>query len=156
MRYFVTDLRGMLARIRTSSLARNAGWMLAGQGGNFFLQVGYFLMVARLLGVTEYGIFAGAFALVSSVTPYSSPGSQMIFMRYVSADRDLAQAYWGNILMVTAGLTLLLMASLAFAGDKLLGSGSVGLIVVLVVANCLMSQVVNSASVVFQTFEQLK
>jgi O-antigen/teichoic acid export membrane protein len=156
MRYFLFDLRSRLAEIRTNSLARNTGWMLVGQGGNFFLQAGYFLMLARLLGVTEYGVFAGALALVSSVTPYSSLGSQMIFMRYVSADRDSAQAYWGNAVMVTAGTSLLLMASLALAGDKLFGPGSVGLIVVLVVANCFMSQVVNNASTVFQTFEQLK
>ena len=156
MRYFGFDWRSNLERIRTSSLARNTGWMFVGQGGNFFLQAGYFLAVARLLGVTEYGIFAGAAALVNAVTPYSSLGTQMLFMRYVSAARSRAQTYWGNVLMVTAGTSLLLMAGLALAGDKLFGAGRVGLIVVLVAANCFMSQIVTSASVVFQTFEQLK
>ncbi len=156
MRSSAFDLRRKLARICKSSLARNAGWILVGQGGNFFLQAGYFLALARLLGATEYGVFAGAFALVSSVTPYSSLGSQMIFMRYVSAERDSAQIYWGNMLMITAVSSLLLTAGLGLAGAKLLGPQSIGLIAVLVVANGFMSQVTNNASMVFQTFEQLK
>jgi O-antigen/teichoic acid export membrane protein len=137
-------------------MVRNTAWMIVGQGGNFFLQAGYFLLLARLVGVTEYGVFAGAFALVSFVTVYSSLGSSMIFMRYVSADRDSAQVYWGNILAISAGASLLLVPILAWTGSKLFGPGSVGLIVVLVVANCFMSQITNSASMVFQTFEHLK
>lgn len=149
-------LRGSLASLSTSSLAHNTGWMLIGQGGNFFLQAGYFLLLARVLGVTEYGIFAGAFALVSSVSPYSSLGSQMIFMRYVSEDRTTAQSYWGNVVAITAASTLLLTPVLAMAGYKLFGPQSVELIAVLVVTNCLMVQLGLSASTVFQTFEQLR
>jgi O-antigen/teichoic acid export membrane protein len=156
MPHFVIDARRRLAGIRKNALARNTAWMVAGQGGNFFLQAGYFLALARLLGVTEYGVFAGAFALVSAVTPYSSLGSQMIFMRYVSADRDSAQTYWGNMLMITAASSLVLTAGLALAGGRLFGRGTIALIAVLVVANCFMSQVVNNASMVFQTFEQLR
>lgn len=148
-------LRDKLSRIRTSSLARNTGWMIVGQGCNLFLQAGAFLLVARLLGVAEYGVFTGAFALVNSVTPYSSLGSAMIYMRYVSADRKMAPAYWGNALVITATTSLLLVAALAIAGRALFGSGSIWLIVVMVVANCLMSQIINNASVVFQTSEQL-
>ena len=150
------DLPSKLTRIYGNSLARNTGWMIAGQGSNFFLQAGYFLVLTRLLGVTEFGIFAGAFALVNSVTPYSSLGSSMIFMRYVSADRDLAQVYWGNILAITSASSLPLMVLLALVGGKLFGHDRIGLIAVLVVANCFMSQIVNSAGSVFQTFEQLR
>jgi O-antigen/teichoic acid export membrane protein len=145
-----------LARIPTSSLARNTGWMLFGLGGNALLQAGAFLLLARLLGVTEYGIFAGAYALVNTVTPYSSLGSQMIFMRYVSADRSVARTYWGNTLLITAATSILLTGSLGVLGSRLFGPGTFGLIVVLVVANCFMSQITNNASAVFQTLEQLK
>ena len=156
MRSSVFDLRSKVARIGKSSLARNAGWTLAGQGGNFFLQAGCFLALARLLGTEEYGVFAGAFAFVSSLTPYSALGSQMIFMRYVSAERGLAQTYWGNMLMTASVSSLVLTGGLALAGGKLFGPQSMGLIAVLVVANGFMSQVATGASMVFQTFEQLK
>ena len=150
------QLKEKLVGLRKSSLLRNSGWAFAGLGGNFALQAGSFLLMARMLGVTEYGVFAGAFALVSSVTPYSSLGSQMIFMRHVSLDRKLAQAYWGNTLFVTAITTIFLVAGLALAGTKLFGAGAIGLIIVLVVANCFMSQVSANAGTVFQTFEQMR
>ena len=150
------QLKEKFERLRRSSLLRNSGWALVGLGGNFALQAGSFLLMARMLGVTEYGLFAGAFALVSSVTPYSSLGSQMIFMRHVSLDRKLAQTYWGNTLFVTAITSICLVFGLSLAGSKLFGAQTIGLIIVLVVANCFMSQVSANASSVFQTFEQMR
>lgn len=149
-------LAARVARIGTNSLVRNAGWMLAGQGGNFFLQAASFLLLARLLGVKEYGIFAGAFALVNAVTPYSALGSQMIFMRYVSADRSAAQTYWGNIVITTAAASLVLAAALVAAGSRIFGPQTIWLIAVLAISSGFMTQISSAASAVFQTFEQLK
>ena len=42
-----------IRRLRTRSLAHNAGWMLVGQGLNLVLQAGYFILLARLLGVRD-------------------------------------------------------------------------------------------------------
>jgi O-antigen/teichoic acid export membrane protein len=150
------SLQGKLSKIKNNSLVRNAGWMVAGQGGNFFLQAICFILLARLLGVTEYGIFAGAFALVNAVAPYSALGSQMIFMRYVSDDRSTAQTYWGNVLLVTAGSTLLLTVILVIASSTLFEKQSTWLIITLVLSNCFMVQIGSCASTIFQTFEQLK
>lgn len=130
--------------------------MVAGQGGNFFLQAATFLLLARLLGVKEYGVFAGAFALVNAVTPYSALGSHMIFMRYVSADRSTAPLYWGNVVFATTGATVLLTGALAFAGREILGPQSIWLIAVLAVSSGFMTQIASAASAVFQTFEDLK
>src|SRR5258708_16387544 len=80
----------------------------------------------------------------------------MIFMRYVSAERDSAQIWWGNDVVVVGVGSLRLTAGLGLGGAKLLGPQRIGLIAVLVVANGFMSQVTNNASMVFQTFEQLK
>lgn len=156
MQNLIANSRTKLSEILTNSLARNTGWMVAGLGGNFLLQAGSFLLLARLLGVTEYGVFAGAFALVSFVTPYCSLGTQMVFMRHTSADPATAQAYWGNMVAVTAVATLALAPTLALAGRHLFGPGTAALIEVLVFANCLMGQVVSNASLAFQTFEDIK
>ncbi len=96
----------------------NASWMLLGQGGNFLLQAGTFILLARLLGVTQYGIFAGAFALVNVITAYSSVGSSLLFMRYVTANRAEANVYWGNGLMVTSALTVFIVAVLMYVGPR--------------------------------------
>ena len=88
-------------RLRTNTLAHNAGWMLVGQGCSFLLQAGYFVLLARLLGVREYGIFAGAFAFVGIVMPYSTLGSGLLFVRYVGSQPNSFAVYWGNIILST-------------------------------------------------------
>lgn len=81
-----TLLASEIRKLRTSSLAHNAGWMLVGQGLNLVPQAAYFILLARLLGVKEYGILAGAFAFVSIATPYSALGSDLLFVQYVSSN----------------------------------------------------------------------
>jgi O-antigen/teichoic acid export membrane protein len=130
--------------------------MLLGQGANFLLQAGYFILLARLLGVTEYGVFAGTFALVNMVTPYSALGSAMLFMRYVSADHSQAGVYWGNALLITSVISVLMAGSFFFLGPALTNIHNGLIFVVLVFANCLFSQISLSASSVLQTFEKMR
>jgi O-antigen/teichoic acid export membrane protein len=65
----------ILTRLRDSSIAKNAGWMMAGQGFSVVIQAAYFVLLARLLGSTEYGVYAGAAALGFIVSPYCDLGS---------------------------------------------------------------------------------
>jgi O-antigen/teichoic acid export membrane protein len=129
--------------------------MLLGQGTNFLLQAVYFILLARLLGVIEYGIFAGVFAMVNILTPYSSLGSGMLFMRYVSANRANAGVYWGNALLTTAVVSSLVAIGLRFLGPSLLKTSNPTLVLELVVANCLFSQISIVAGKVFQTLERM-
>src|SRR5271156_725567 len=105
-----------LEKLRQHRISRNASWLFLGQGTNLLLQAGYFILLARLLGVREYGVFAGAFAVVNLVTPYSALGAQMLFMRHVMVDRVRAAVYWGNSVAVTAAATVLIAGALFFAG----------------------------------------
>ena len=97
-----------------SSLARHFGWMFAGQGMGYLLRAVYFVLIARLLGVLQYGVIVGAIALVNMVTNYGRLGSSIVFLRHVSADRTQFAVYWGNILLVT-----LSMSSVADCGSAL-------------------------------------
>jgi O-antigen/teichoic acid export membrane protein len=130
--------------------------MMLGQGANFLLQAISFILLARLLGVTEYGVFAGAFALVNIVTPYSSLGANMLFMRYVSADRARAGVFWGNALIVTAAATAAIAVAFYFIGPRLTHIHSSTMFVTLAVANCFLSQVASLGSIVFQTLEKMR
>src|SRR5271156_2400354 len=102
-----------LQRIRESALARNAGWMVLGQGSGFLLQSVYFVLIARLLGPSEYGLYAGAFALTSILGQFSAIGSGTLFLRYVTADRKQFSVYWGNILVTTTVASVLIVAGLS-------------------------------------------
>jgi O-antigen/teichoic acid export membrane protein len=148
--------RDWLEGLKQHHLSRNASWIFLGQGSNLFLQAGSFILLAQLLGVKEYGLFAGTFAFVNMVTPYSALGAGMLFMRYVSADRAQAAVYWGNSLAVTSVATVLIACALFFVGPVLTKTPSHLIFVVLVVANCLFSQIASLAGQVFQTFEKMR
>ena len=137
-------------------MVRNASWMLGGQALNFAVQAAYFILLARLLGAGQYGVFAGAFALVSIVTPYSAMGAGMLFMRYAPKDRKLAPVYWGNSLVLTAASSLLMAIVLGEVGARFTHIDSRALFVALVFANCLLSQVVLIGGFVFQAFEKMR
>jgi O-antigen/teichoic acid export membrane protein len=143
-------------RLRGSSLIRNTSWMVVGQGSSVLLQAAYFVMLARLLGAVQYGIFAGAFAFTSIVAQYGSLGTGVVFIRYVSGDRKVFAAYWGNILLVTVALGLLLTAVLYVIGHHLLNPYSAALVPLAGIANCLCAQLTTETGRVFQAFEQLQ
>ncbi|HEY0759331.1 MAG TPA: oligosaccharide flippase family protein [Acidisarcina sp.] len=146
----------LLRRIRRHELSANAGWILAGQMVSFVLQAAFFLMLARFLGVSEYGRFAGALALVSILMPYSPLGSGMLFMRYVTGARSEAPVYWGNCLAVVAAVSVLIAAGLYLLGPVLRLSHDPCLVLVLVASNCLFSQLVLCSSSVFQTLDRFQ
>ncbi len=145
-----------LRRIRGSSIARNAGWMVLGQGSGFLLQSVYFILIARLLGPFEYGLFAGAFALTSILGQYSAMGSGTLFLRYVTADRKQFSAYWGNILVATTVASVLIVLALSLVSGEVLGAGSRAITLLAATANCFCFQLTASAAKVFQTYEQLR
>ena len=152
MTFLSTEIR----RLRTSSLAHNAGWMLVGQGLNLVLQAGYFILLARLLGVTEYGIFVGAFAFVSLATPYSALGSGVLFIQYVSTNAENFAAYWGNILLATLGAGGLMTALLCLTAPHLLNPASASVVLLVALGECICRQIVFCIWQVFQAFEQLR
>jgi len=152
MTFLSTEIR----QLRTSSLAHNAGWMLVGQGLNLLLQAGYFILLARLLGVTEYGIFVGAFAFVSIATPYSGLGSGLLFVQYVSTNAGNFAAYWGNILLSIFGAGTLMTALLYLIAPHLLNPASASVVLLVALGECTCRQLVICIGQMFQAFEQLK
>jgi O-antigen/teichoic acid export membrane protein len=137
------------------SLARHFGWMLFGQGMGYLLRAVYFLLIARLLGVLQYGIVAGAIAFVGIAANYSRLGTSVVFLRHVSADRTQFAVYWGNILLVTLSMSGLLIVVLHFAARRLIDPASAAVIVPTTIATCLCEQLTVGAGQVFQTFERM-
>jgi O-antigen/teichoic acid export membrane protein len=145
-----------IMRARKSLLVRNAAWLFAGQGLSFVAQGFYFIVLARLLGTTQYGLLAGAFALVGIVGQYSTLGSGLLFLRYVSADHSQFRIYWGNIIMSVFLLGALLIVGLRLSGRWLVGASSVPLLLPIGISECLFQQLSGCAGQVFQAFERMK
>jgi O-antigen/teichoic acid export membrane protein len=158
-RWMILTMAGSTKEIRaalSSRMGRNAGWMLIGQGLNLLLQSGYFILLARLLGVGEYGVFAGAFAFVAIATPYSTLGSGLLFVRYVGADHSKFAAYWGNVLLSAAVAGPILTAALCLIAPHFLNPASAALVMLVGIANCIFAQLLASMGFVFQAFELLR
>lgn len=148
-------MRDQLSRIRQSHMVRDTGWVMGGQGISFVLQAGYFVMLARMLGVEEFGVFAGASAFVSLATPFSSLGAHMLFMRYVTADQRQFAVYWGNILLSAVVANAVLVAALWATAGHLLSPASAAVIVPVALANCLLGQLIQGVGVIFQTYLEM-
>jgi O-antigen/teichoic acid export membrane protein len=144
-----------LDRIKTSTMARNAGWMLLGQGTSVLLQAAYFVILGRLLGALEYGIFSGAFALTSLTAQFSPLGSGTVFLRYVSHQHEAFARYWGNILIVTVGLGSIMAIGLHLCAHLLVNPQSAVLVGLAGIANCVFGQLTLETGRVFQTYEKL-
>ena len=148
-------LRNEYVKLRESRLFRNTGWMVAGQGTSFLLQAVYFVILARLLGAMEYGIYAGAFAFTSIAAQYSSLGSGVVLIRYVSGERKVFAAYWGNI-FATCAVSAVLIVGLYFLAPHLLNPYSATLVPLAGISNCFAAQLTVETGRVFQAFEQLR
>jgi len=149
-------MRLFLQRARKSTLVLNSAWVFAGQGSSFFVQGLYFVVLARLLGTNQYGLLAGAIALVAVVSQYSPLGSGLLFLRYVSPDHDSFRRYWGNILLSIGLFGLLLVLGLRLAGSWLVGPATVSLLLPVAISDCVFAQFGSCAGQVFQTFERMK
>lgn len=145
-----------IKRAKNSLLIRNAGWLFAGQGLSFVVQAASFIILARLLQSSEYGILAGAVALVTIASQFGAMGAGQLYMRYVSADRASSQRYWGNALLSVFTIGGALVALLWFAGPWLIRRDSLYVLILLALSECVFVQVTVSASMVFQTFEKMR
>jgi O-antigen/teichoic acid export membrane protein len=149
-------IRLKIEEFKQSSLARNAGWMFLGQGLGFISQALYFVLLARLLGTSQYGIYAGTFAFVSLVAQYSLMGADTVLLRYVSPDKSKFPVYWGNALISVCSLSLLLAFILHLLGSHILNADSASIVFPAALSICFCTQVAFAAGRVFQAFEQLR
>jgi O-antigen/teichoic acid export membrane protein len=152
----VQMLRAEWGRARHSSLGRNAVWMFLGQGLSIICQGAYIILLGRLLGITEYGTYVGAAAMVSIVSQYSPLGSHSVFLRYVSPDPEKFAHYWGNVLVTTITLGSLFVVLLAWIGPHLAHSYSWPLLLCVAIGDCLCAQLTTAAGRVFQAFEKMR
>ncbi len=144
------------SRIRTSRLGKNASWMMLGQGVSVIMQAAYFGILARLLGAADYGVFVGAFAFTSIAAQYSTLGSGIVMLRYVSGNKQALPVYWGNIVAITTVLGGGIVFALTLLGHSILNPMSASLVVFAAVANCICYQLSTEMGRVFQTLERMR
>jgi O-antigen/teichoic acid export membrane protein len=83
------------------TLARNTVWMLVGQGFKLLIQALYFTVIARSLGVQNYGAFVGVVGFVGILLPFATMGSGYLLIKNVSRDKLQFRENWGHALLTT-------------------------------------------------------
>jgi O-antigen/teichoic acid export membrane protein len=96
------------------TLARNAGWMLLGQGLRLVIQALYFTVIARSLGASKYGAFVGVVGLVGIFLPFASLGSGYILIKNVARDPKQFRSNWGRTLATTFCSSATLFGAILF------------------------------------------
>jgi O-antigen/teichoic acid export membrane protein len=130
--------------------------MLTGQASKLLLQGLYFILIGRALGSRQYGAFIGVAALIAVLAQFATWGSGMMMLRSVSRDRATFPRAWGNALLMTSGLSvvvLLLVFSLAhffFSAQLLL------LLPFVALADTFCAKLVELSSQAFQAFHRLR
>ena len=123
----------MINKLKSNLLLKNTLWMFVGLGGKTVLQLGYFIIIARSLGVNDYGAFTGIVALALIISPFSNLGLGHTLVKKVSRDITVFKEQWGKTLIVTISLGLLL-TSVFIVLSYTFWSSEISLIVILSVS----------------------
>lgn len=146
----------MVQRLRQNLLVRNTASMLAGSGVRLLIQGVYFVLIARALGVEQYGAFVGVVALVAILSPFSPLGTGQIIVRNVARDRRTFSYSWGNALCMTSvSGSVLLIAVAVLARYVLAAKVPLALVLLVGCSDLLLGAVTGLAALAFQAIEQL-
>ncbi|MBZ5697609.1 MAG: oligosaccharide flippase family protein [Acidobacteriia bacterium] len=143
-------------RIIQSQIVRNTISMLAGGAVRLGLQAVYFVIIARLLGPSQYGAFVGAAALIGVVSPFAMLGTGNLMIQSVARDRTTFRESWGNALCMT-GIASGALLILILLGSRLIFARGISLSLVALVgfSDLFLAGIVGVAGQAFQAFEQL-
>src|ERR1700730_4205809 len=106
--------------LRKSTLARNSGWMLLGQGLKLVIQALYFTVIARSLGVQNYGAFVGVVGLVGIMSPFGTLGSGRLLIKNVVRDGRQFKKNCGLALLTTLSSSSILFGLVVLISNFLL------------------------------------
>lgn len=111
----MSALRDRLTGMLGSSAGRATSWALVGQVAALIASMGNFLLLARILGPSSYGVVAGSLALVLTIGPFASLGADKLVQRDIATKPGVAAAA-----LTSALLTVFLGAAVA--------AGAIGLL----------------------------
>lgn len=76
-------------------------WMLYGHGGKLVFQTSYFLLLAFLLGPSEYGVYVTIAALIVILSPFCGVGFNSLITKVISTEIKRFPEVFGNAIKIT-------------------------------------------------------
>jgi O-antigen/teichoic acid export membrane protein len=121
LKHIQQTLRECLADLcawRPGRLAKGTLAMTAGMGFRTLAQAVIFLIVARVLGIADYGAYAAVLALSTTFGCFSGWGTHALMVRDVSCDHYCFAAAWGRALtaiFISSPILLVIYIAVAWA-----------------------------------------
>lgn len=137
-------------------LAGNAAWMTSGLLLKTAVQAVYFLVLARTLGPSGYGLFAGVIALLQVAAPFAGWGSGNLMVREVARNRQAFAASWARAVLTVGTLGSFLALSFTLVGLALIPEVSWILVLPLAFAELVFGRLGETAAQAFQSVERMK
>jgi O-antigen/teichoic acid export membrane protein len=103
-------------RFTIGKLGRTTLWSAAGLCCRALIQAGYLIVLSRSMGVSGYGAFAGAVALVMLLSPLSGWGiSYLLTQKLISSPTRYRELFISALIQIFLSGCLLLLASFLLA-----------------------------------------
>jgi O-antigen/teichoic acid export membrane protein len=135
---------------------RSAGWALMAQGARFVLQGASFVFLARALGASAFGLFAGTLALISVLVPFCGLGTTNLLIRYAVQNEKLYSRYLGNWILMNCLSAVLLSIFAGAIAPLILGqSFRLNLFLLLLLSEMFLLRPFDLAWQAFQIIERL-
>lgn len=138
------------------SVRRNSAWMFGSRTLRSLVAALYFALLARSLGVSGYGAFAGVCALAGILAPFASLGTGNLLIQEVARDRDAFPVRWGNCLLITC-LSGAIFTAIAIGLTRIVlpQSFPLTLILCIAIADLLFVRLLDISAMAFQALEQM-
>jgi O-antigen/teichoic acid export membrane protein len=131
--------------------------MLFGQGLKLVIQALYFTVIARSLGVQNYGAFVGVVGLVGIMSPFGTLGSGHLLIKNVARDAQQFKKNCGMALLTTVSSSSILFGLVLLVSKSLLPATIPIRLVMLVAASDLLGMSITTiCGQAFLAFERLK
>jgi O-antigen/teichoic acid export membrane protein len=138
-------------------LARGTLSLSASTGLRSLIQSVVFMIVARLLGVADFGAYAAIMALSSTFGCFTGWGTHSVLVRDVSRDPSSYPVAWGHALAAIAVSAPALLALYLASAWALLPAGvSYTAILIIGVADIVLAPIALFAAVAYQSHERIE
>ena len=140
----------------TAGILANTAWRALADVGSKLASVALFVVMARRLGDSGFGIFTFAIGYVTIFTALARFGQDAVLVREVARDRSVLRVYFANTLALKLALAAP-VGALALGGLAASGTDRTTFLVAgILMAAVLAETMTNTPLSVFQAFERMK
>lgn len=130
----------LLARV-PRRYAVDVSWTVSAQVVSMLLKMLVLVILARVLGPTQLGLFIAAKAMVGIVGSLSGWGYGELLIRNVSRDNSAAGVWWGNAIVAVLATGGILGVAITLIGTLVVPSSTIGLFITLAVTQLILVRI---------------